>query len=139
MCGYRSTPVQVPLMYIYSSLKFLFKCLHTVLCKSNESEFRRILFIVLANFRRYVGEISRGISRRSMRYFEENAAKLCEFFRNFEVTNFPCFRNFEEMNFRFFEFSKRRTVIKNTLYIVNCNNIHNSELNALLFIYLHHD
>ena len=114
----------------------LFITIDTVLCKSNESEFRRISFIVLANFRRYVGEISRGISRRSMRYFEENAAKLCEFFRNFEVTNFPCFRNFEEMNFRFFEFSKRRTVIKNTLYIVNCSNTHNSELNALcLFIY----
>ena len=55
---------------------------------------------------------------------------------SFEVMNFPCFRNFEEMNFRFFEFSKRRTVIKNTPYIVNCGNIHNSELNALcLFIY----
>ena len=110
----------------------------TVLCKSNESEFRRISFIVLTNFRLHVGEISHGISRRSMWYFEENAAKLCEFFRNFEVTNFPCFRNFEEMNFRFFEFSKRQTVIKNTLYIVNCSNIHNSELNAL-YLFLHHD
>ena len=47
----------------------------TVLCKSNESEFRRISSIVLANFRQYVGEFSRGILRRSMRYFEENAAK----------------------------------------------------------------
>ena len=50
-------------------------CSLTVLCKSNESEFRRISSIVLANFRRYVGEISRGILRRSVRYFEENAAK----------------------------------------------------------------
>ena len=115
----------------FRSYVFIHAYMHTVLCKSNESEFRRISFIVLANFRLHVGEISRGISHRSMRYFEENAAKLCEFFRNFEVTNFPCFRNFEEMNFRFFEFSKRQTVIKNTLYIVNCSNIHNLELNAL--------
>ena len=49
--------------------------LQYLLCKSNESEFRRILSIVLVNFRRYVGEISYGISCRSMRYFEENAAE----------------------------------------------------------------
>ena len=47
----------------------------TVLCKSNESELQRISSIVLANFQQYVGKILRGISRGSMRYFEESGVK----------------------------------------------------------------
>ena len=102
---------------------------NTVLCKSNESEFRRISFIVLSNFRRYVGEIS----HRPMRYFEDTAAKLCEFFRNFEIANFICFRNFEEMNFLSLAFSKQRTIAKTLYMIFSVTYItpDNSELNAL--------
>ena len=48
----------------------------TVLRKSNESKFQRI---VLANFR-YVGKIS----RFSMQYFKDTVVKLCDFFRNSE-------------------------------------------------------
>ena len=78
---------------------------------ARQSEFG---LIVLVNFWRYVGKILHGILHRTMQYFEENAAKLW----NFEVTNFPSFWNIEEMNFRFFEFSKQRTVVKNTLFII---------------------